>query len=418
MTSTDLTIGFARLSDCASLVAAKERGEFEKQGLNVTLKRYASWAAMRDALAHGVIDAAQMLAPMVVGSAAGLGPYPGAFSTSFSINLNGNAITVSNTLYETIKALDPNSLIQRPLLPSALKTIAAKRRECGEDPLTFAHVYHYSMHGYELRYWLAAAGLEPDSDVKLVVVAPEQMVTSLENGLIDGYCVGEPWNSAAIDANLGKTLITSSEIWSNAPEKVLAVRKNWSQQNVETHVAIIKAMLKASQWIDRPDNRLTAAQIVSRPEYVDMPLDIVQPSLTGKGVHTGGDLIENMPDFNVFHRYSANYPWRSHAKWIFSQMVRWGEALSGTDADGVAEAAYNPELYRTAADELGIAYPNVDEKLEGAHTHAWLQENASSPIAMGPDTFMDGKIFNPSISGQTGEKIQVMSDFVSAKRAG
>ena len=400
MSPNTLKIGFACLSDCASLVAAKERGEFEKQGLTVELKRYSSWAAMRDALANGVIDAAHMLAPMVVASAAGLGPYPNLFTTSFAINLNGNAITVSNSLFQQIRDIAPETLQQRPHLPTALRTIVAKRRETGEEPLTLGHVYHYSMHGYELRYWLAAAGIDPDNDVKLVVIPPERVVDSLARGQIDGFCVGEPWNTAAIEAGLGRTLITSAEIWSNAPEKVLAVRTTWSTQNEDTHLSLLKAMLTASQWVDQPENRLIAAQMLSLPNYVDMPVSMLSPSLTGRDVQTGGVLVQNMPDFGIFHRYAANFPWRSHAKWILAQMVRWGEALDDVDIESVATHAYSTELYRKAAAELGIACPTIDEKLEGAHSHAWLLDAATSPIAMGPDLFMDGKIYAPSESGK------------------
>lgn len=396
MAAEKLKIGFARLSDCASLVAAKERGEFDKVGLDVELKRYASWAAMRDALAHGVIDAAHMLAPVVVASAAGLGPYPGVFTTSFSINLNGNAITVSNALFQQMQEADPDSLLRRPLAPTALKTIIKKRRDSGQEPLTFAHVYHYSMHGYQLRYWLAAAGIDPDADVKLVVIPPERMVASLEDGLIDGYCVGEPWNSAAIDAGLGRTLITSTEIWSGAPEKVLAVRRDWSKDHEDTHIDVLKAMLAASKWVDQPDNRLTAAQMIAREPYVDMPLDVLKPSLTGRDIRTGGLLVRNMPDFSVFHRYAANFPWRSQAKWILSQMVRWGEALEDANADEIASIAYVPELYCEAAKAVDAPCPAVSEKLEGAHPHAWLQDASESPIAMGPNLFMDGRIFDPA----------------------
>ena len=393
MSRTHLKLGFARLSDCAPLVIAKERGAFEKHGLEVELKRYASWAAMRDALAHGVIDAAQMLAPMVVASSGGLGPYPGLFKTSFALNLNGNAITVSNALHEQLKQIDPECFHKQPLTPHGLRAIVERRRTDRQAPLTFAHVYHYSMHGYELRYWLSAAGINPETDVKLVVIPPERMVESLSRGLIDGYCVGEPWNSAAIDAGLGKTLVTSAEIWSNAPEKVLAVRCQWSDQNRDTHLAMLKALLDAAQWLDVTDNRLTAAEIISQSSYVDMPVHLLQSSLTGQNVISGGSLLKTMPDFNVFHRYTANFPWRSHARWIFGQMVRWGEALAETDADEVVKLAYDVDIYRQAAKESGVPCPLIDEKPEGAHAHAWLLEDATSPIAMGADHFMDGRIY-------------------------
>lgn len=396
MTKTDLTIGFARLSDCAVLAAAEARGKFAKYGLNVSLKRFDSWAAMRDALGHRAIDAAHMLAPMVVASAAGLGPFPGAFTTSFTFNLNGNAITVSTALYEEMCQAAPDTMLRRPLTASALKRVILQRQETGGRPLVLAHVYPYSMHAYELRYWLGAAGIDPHKDVQLIVIPPSQMVDSLAAGLIDGFCVGEPWNNAAVVAGHGRTLITSSEIWSNGPEKVLAVRNDWAGENPDTHLTLLKALLEAAAWVDAPENRVAAAQIVSGPAYIDAPFDEVVGSLTGRNRQTGGETRIDLPDFNVFHRYAANFPWRSHAKWVLSQMIRWGEVPADIDVNAVAEAAFKPDLFRSVARALSVPCPNTDEKTEGMHDHAWVLMNATQPIAFAPDRFMDGRVFDPS----------------------
>ena len=395
MSAQSLKIGFARLSDCAPLVAAKERGEFDQVELDVTLRRFPSWAAMRDALAQGVIDAAHMLAPMVVASAAGLSPYPGAFTTSFAMNLNGNAITVSNALLQELCEVDPDCLTKQPLVPNALKILVDRRKQAGQEPLTFAYVYNYSMHSYELQYWLRSMNIDPINDVKLVVIPPEQMVMSLRNGLIDGYCVGEPWNTAAIHEGLGKTLITSGEIWNNAPEKVLAVRSEWSKQNEDVHIGLIKALLKASIWLDRTENRVTAANMVAATEYLDLPVSLLLPSLTGRKVQTGGTVEKTMRDFCVFHRYAANFPWRSHAKWIYAQMARVGESKIGLSAEEIVEAAYEPRHFRKACSELDIACPTIDYKLEGAHAHPWLLGHSTKPIAMGSDLFLDEQVFDP-----------------------
>jgi len=391
----NVTIGFARLSDCASLAIAQERGLFDKYGLTVSLKRYKSWAAMRDGLASGVIDAANMLAPMVVASAAGIGPYPDLFTTACCTNQNGNAITVSASLFQNIQSISPETALRRPLSAHGLKHVVDVRRATGQPKLVFAHVYHYSMHAYLLRYWLASAGIDPDRDVELVVVPPSQMVDSLRSGLIDGYCVGEPWNNAAVLAGLGRTLITSAEIWSGHVEKVLAVRTEWAKDCSEVHLSVIKAILEAAAWIDHPQNRLTAAEVIASADYVDAPLDEIVSSLTGKNRQTGGNLRVDMPDFNVFHRYAANFPWQSQAKWILSQMVRWGQLNANTNFDDVARAAFQPDIYRQAALELDISSPTIDNKIEGNYSHAWLLEEATSPIAMGGNQFIDGKLFNP-----------------------
>lgn len=395
MKKTRLNIGFAHLSDCAPLVVAKERGVFEAHGLDVTLQRFGAWAPMRDALGAGAIDAAHMLAPMVVASAAGLGPFPNAFTTAFSMNLNGNAITVSRALFDSIEQTAPELLLRRPLSAGALKPIFAARAAADEPPLTFAHVYPHSMHTYELRYWLAAGGIDPDRDVELVVIPPEQMIEALSLGQIDGYCVGEPWNNAAVVAGIGRTLITSSEIWSCSPEKVLAVRNEWADTHSETHAALISAMLETSVWLDRPSNRVTAAQIIANPQYVNVPFDEVVGSLSGKNRQTGGALRMDMPDFNVFHRYAANFPWQSHAKWILAQMIRWGHAPANLDVDAVSKSAFRPDFYRRVAAEQGVACPIPNQKVEGAHSSAWVLTDATAPIAFGPNQFIDGRIFDP-----------------------
>lgn len=395
MTNTPLKIGFARLSDAATIAVAKERGIFEAFGLDVTLTRFQSWAALRDALGTGAVDAAQMLSPMVVASAAGLGPFPDTFTTAFILNLNGNAITVSNTLFASMQTVAPAALQRLPLSADALAAVIRMRRERKLSPLNFAHVYTHSMHAYELRYWLGAAGIDPDRDLRLFVIPPSLVVDALTSGEIDGYCVGEPWNAAAYETGVGRTLITSGEIWSNRPEKVLAVRQAFALDRHEDHLRLLRALLTSSAWVDATENRTAAAQIVSRPAYTDMPIDKVLTSLTGSNRQTAGGLRMDMPDFNVFHRYAANFPWRSHAMWILSQMVRWGEATPTANFQSVAEQAFRPDLFREAALPLGYACPAIDQKIEGTHSSAWLMTDASSPIAFGPDRFMDGRVFDP-----------------------
>lgn len=395
MTATRLEIGFARLSDVAPLAVAVHDGYFEARGLDVSLRRFGSWASMRDALGTGAISAAHMLSPMIVASAAGLGPFPRAFTTSFMFNLNGNAITVSNTLYEQMERSAPKQMQQLPLTADALKTVISLRKNAGEPPLTFAHVFHYSMHAYELRYWLGAAGIDPDKDVNLVVISPSQMVNALTLGDIDGFCVGEPWNCSAIAGGIGRTLITSWDIWHNSPEKVLAVRKDWADENQHTHVTLISALLEAAAWVDKRENRLRAAEIVSAPEFVDMPLEEVIGSLTGANRQIAGDIRTDITDFNVFHRYAANFPWQSQAKWVLSQMIRWGELPADIDTKQISEAAFAPNIFRMAAEELGIACPLINEKIEGGQTHPWTLHEASQPIAFGADQFMDGRVFDP-----------------------
>jgi len=393
---TDLTLGFIPLTDCAPLVVAKELGYFEKYGLNVKLSKETSWANIRDKVALGILDGAQMLAGMPLAMSLGIGPMAKPMVTAFSMDLNGNAITVSNALYERMQAIAPAAMQQRPLSAAALKAVIEHNKKAGGEPLTFAMVFPYSTHNYELRYWMAAAGIDPDRDVRLVVVPPPQMVGQLQKGSIDGYCVGEPWNAQAVQAGLGQTLITKYEIWNNSPEKVLGVTQEWAEQYPNTHRALLMALLEASCWLDEPRNRLTAASMISRAVYVNAPEHVVRMSMTGTFQYAAGEMPRALPDFNVFNRYAANFPWRSHAMWFLSQMVRWGQVEEAIDLRAVAEEVYRPAIYREAANALGLLSPGVDYKLEGGHASTWKLHDGGDSLLMGPDHFLDGRKFDPS----------------------
>jgi len=393
---TALNLGFIPLTDCAPLVIAKERGYFEKYGLEVQLSKETSWANIRDKVAIGILDGAQMLASMPLAVSLGVGPVHKPIVTAFSMDLNGNAITVSSQLYRRMLEADPEAMAERPVSARALKKVIDADRAAGRPPLNFAMVFPVSTHNYELRYWMAAAGIDPDNDVRLSVVPPPQMVTRLEGGSIDGYCVGEPWNELAVKEGLGHTLITSYEIWNNKPEKVFGVTEEWAEQYPNTHRAVIKALLEAVQWIDAQENRAEVARTIARGIYVNAPEHVVRMSMTGTFQYAAGEMPRALPDFNVFHRYAANFPWRSHALWLLSQMVRWGQIEQPVDLRAVAEAVYRPEIYRAAAAEFGLPVPREDYKFEGGHAAAWSLPTDRDAIAMGADRFFDGATFDPT----------------------
>lgn len=393
---TDISLGFIPLTDCAPLVVAKERGYFDHYGLNVTLSKETSWANIRDKVALGILDGAQMLAGMPLAMSLGIGPMPRPMVTAFSMDLNGNAITVSNALYKRMQSLLPEALTRRPIGAEALKTVIEHNRQHGGEPLTFAMVFPFSTHNYELRYWMAAGGIDPDRDVRLVVVPPAQMVSQLEKGTIDGYCVGEPWNALAVQAGLGQTLITNYEIWNNSPEKVLGVTQEWADQHPQTHQALLMALLDASRWLDAQDNRLAATSLIAQPIYVNAPEHVVRMSMTGTFQYADNEFPRKLTDFNVFHRYTANFPWRSHAIWYLTQMIRWGQVDQAFDFTRIAEAVYRPDIYREAAANLGLDTPSADYKPEGQHTEQWQLHEDGTSILMGPDHFLDGRRFDPS----------------------
>jgi len=343
-----LKLGFLALLDAAPLLVAKERGFFAEQGLEVELVRHISWAALRDKLAVGALDGAQMLAPMVLASTLGLGGLKEPMVTALALNLGGNSITVSGDL------------------------------DAGR-PLTFGIVHPFSAHHYELRLWLAAAGL----DARLVVIPPAQMLSNLSAGSIDGYCVGEPWGRLAERSGLGRVVMTSREIWAGRLEKVFAVRQDWADRNPDTHRALLRALLTAARWCDQPENRAELAELLSRPGHVNAPLSLLR-------------ILLESDDCPVFYRYAANFPWRSQGLWYLAQMRRWGQLEAATDDLRLVDQVFRADLARLAYLDLGLPVPLIDSKIEGLHAKPWVLETASAPIPMNADRFFDGTIFDPA----------------------
>ena len=363
-----LVLGFIKLTDCAPLVIAKERGFFDDEGLYVTLEAQANWKILLDRVISADLDGAHMLAGQPLGATIGIGT-KAPIVTAFSMDLNGNAITVANDVWKAMQAADPSlqgPKPQRPVKAQALKPLAIERRDHGQ-PLQFGMVFPLSTHNYELRYWLAAGGIVPgfytagdttgtvDADLLISVTPPPQMPATLAQGTIQGYCVGEPWNQQAVFKGIGVPVITDYEIWRNNPEKVFGVTAAWNEQNPNTHVAIVKALLRAAKWLDASlDNRREACRILSKPEYVGADYEVIANSMTGTFEYEKGD-VRQLPDFNVFFRYGATYPYYSDAVWYLTQMRRWGQiATSQPDDwyDATARQVYKPDVYRRAAEAL------------------------------------------------------------------
>jgi nitrate/nitrite transport system substrate-binding protein len=364
----ELKLGFIKLTDCAPLVIAKELGFFEEEDLYVTLEAQANWKILLDRVISGELDGAHMLAGQPIGATIGVGT-KAPVVTAFSMDLNGNAITVSNAIWKRMQAADPKLAGPRPSHPvsaRALVPIVEEFKAKGE-PMRMGVVFPLSTHNYELRYWLAAAGIKPgfytngdstgtrDADVLISVTPPPQMPSTLEQGTIQGYCVGEPWNQQAVFKGIGVPIITDLEIWKNNPEKVFGVTAGWAQQHPETHVRVVKALIRAGQWLDAsPANRKKAVEILARPEYVGADAAVIANSMTGYFEYEKGDRRE-MPDFNVFFRYFATYPYYSDGVWYLTQMRRWGQIPEPKpDAwfDATIRSVYLPAVWRQAAERL------------------------------------------------------------------
>lgn len=391
----DLRLGFIPLNDAAPLVVAKEQGFFDGEGLRVDLVREASWANIRDKVTLGVLDGGHMLAPMTLAASMGVGGERTPMTVPLSLNLNGSAVTVSKALAEAMRAVDPAGMAGHPRTATPLARLIASRRAFGERPLTFAVVFPYSMHAYELRYWLAAAGIDPDHDIRLVVVPPPRMTERLKAGEIDGFCVTAPWNALAVSQGIGEIVVYASEIWPMGPDKVFGLTRSWGDSNPEALQAVIRALLKAAAWADAPENRAEVAKLLARPTYVDAPETVVRQSLVGSPPYAVGEDGPASQDYLVYNRYSASFPWRSHALWFLTQMLRWGQIGPEVDIRAVADAVYRPDLFRKAAASLGQAAPLVDDKAEGGHDGPWVLDLATAPIPMAPDAFFDGRIFDP-----------------------
>jgi nitrate/nitrite transport system substrate-binding protein len=355
----DLKIGFIPLTDCAALVIAKEKGFFAKHGLNVELSKEASWANVRDKMTVGELDASHMLAAMPIASTLGVGSSQKNMVALMALGQNGDAITVSNKMYDAMMAADPVAT-KKGSATALKKVIASKTMGVPEFGMTFPT----GTHNYHVRYWMAAGGVNPDSDVALKVVPPPQMVANMTAGNIDGYCVGEPWGQRAVMGNIGKVVTTGYQLWQDGPEKVLGVQKAFADKNPETTKAMIKAVIEAGMWLDASwDNRREASKILSSKSYVNAPTDVIDNSMTGTYMFTNG-VTTPMPHFNVFGKKQALYPYYSHGLWQVTQMIRWGQLDKPVDMKKVVESVYRPDLFAKAAKEVNYALPATQWKVE------------------------------------------------------
>lgn len=367
----ELKFGFIKLTDMAPLAIAYEKGYFEDEGLYVTLEAQANWKVLLDRVIDGQLDGAHMLAGQPLGATIGFGTQAHII-TAFSMDLNGNGITVSNDVWQEMKKnipIGPDGKVVHPISASALKPVVDSYKSQGK-PFNMGMVFPVSTHNYELRYWLAAGGIKPgyyapakgdisgqlDADALLSVTPPPQMPATLEAGTIYGYCVGEPWNQQAVFKGIGVPVITDYEIWKNNPEKVFGVSKDWADEYPNTHIRVVKAMIRAAKWLDENDNanRPEAVGILSRPEYVGADYDVIANSMTGTFEYEKGDKRE-VPDFNVFFRHNATYPYYSDAIWYLTQMRRWGQIAEGKSDNwymDIAKKVYRPDIYAQAAKSL------------------------------------------------------------------
>ncbi len=366
----DLTFGFIKLTDMAPLAVAYEKGYFEDEGLYVTLEAQANWKVLLDRVITGELDGAHMLAGQPLGATIGFGT-KAEIITPFSMDLNGNGITVSNAVWQQMKTHVPmqDGKPVHPIKADALKPVVDAYKAQGK-PFNMGMVFPVSTHNYYLRYWLAAGGINPGlyapqkgdvsgqlgAEALLSVTPPPQMPATLEAGTIYGYCVGEPWNQQAVFKGIGVPVITDYEIWKNNPEKVFGMTKAFADKYPNTTIHIVKALIRAAAWLDADNNahRMEAVKMLSRPNYVGADAKVIANSMTGTFEYEKGDK-RSVPDFNVFFRYNATYPYYSDAIWFLTQMRRWGQ-IPAAKPDSwymdIAKKVYRPDIYAVAAKEL------------------------------------------------------------------
>ena len=397
----ELTLGFIKLTDMAPLAIAYEKHFFEEEGLYVTLEAQANWKVLLDRVIDGELDGAHMLAGQPLAATIGYGT-EAHIVTPFSMDLNGNGITVSNEVWAMMKpqlARRPDGRPVHPISAAALRPVIDDFEAQGR-PFRMGMVFPVSTHNYELRYWLAAGGIHPGyyaphdvtgqigAEALLSVTPPPQMPATLEAGTISGYCVGEPWNQQAVFKGIGVPVITDYEIWKNNPEKVFGVTAEFAENNPNTTLALTKALIRAGRWLDADDNanRREAVEILARPEYVGADAEVIANSMTGTFEYEKGD-ERAVPDFNVFYRYFATYPYYSDAIWYLTQMRRWGqipEAKPDAWYDAVAREVYRPDIYLEAARLL------VDDGLAEEDEFPWETDGYRPPQS----EFIDGVTYD------------------------
>lgn len=395
----ELKIGFIKLTDCAPLVVAYEKGYFEDEGLYVTLEAQANWKVVLDRVIDGSLDASHMLPGQPLAAAAGFG-HPAELVGVAVLGVNTLAVTVGNEVWSAMKPALPMSdgHPEHPIAATALKPVIDSIKAGGRQ-FAMGMVFPTSTHNYLLRYWLAAGGIHPgfytegdntgttDAEVLLSVTPPPQMPATLGAGTIAGFSVGEPWNQQAGMKGIGVPVITAAEIWSRTPEKVLGLRRDFVEKNPETVKALVKAVIRAEQWLDADNgaHRAELVKMLSRPEYVGADASVLSGPLRGEYQYEKGD-VRATPEANVYFANHAGYPFMGDAVWYLTQMRRWGQVAKAQPDSwyiDTAKKVYRADVYRAAAQEL-IADGSVD---------ASILPPADSAVA-GASRFIDGIEFD------------------------
>jgi NitT/TauT family transport system ATP-binding protein len=362
MTHDKLRIGFIPLCDATATLIAVDKGFAADEGLDVELLREVSWSNIRDKLNIGLFDAAHLIAPVAIASSLGLGHIKVPIVAPFGLGVNGNAITVSPALHAALAAAADGDLVDPMVSARALARVVAERKARNGEPLVFGMTFPFSTHNYHLRFWMAAGGVDPDEDVRLVVLPPPYMVTSLANKHVDAFCVGAPWNSVAVDLGIGHILHFVSEILARAAEKVLGVRAAWAEENPDVLARLVRAHRRAAAFVEDPANHAEVAALLAAPNRIGTAADVLLRTYTGRLKVSPEGLVRENADYLLVGRKGAARPDPVQAAWLYAQMVRWGQAPLTAELLAAAQAVFRPDLYDAASDvpEAPFAGPPAD----------------------------------------------------------
>jgi len=389
----EFTVGFLPLVDACLPILAREHGFAEDEGLALRLVKDMSWATVLDRLLYGHSDAAHMVAPLALATTLGRGRPARAMSAPFVLGLNGNAVTFAPALARRLAR--PGHLADPQVAGTALKRISDERLAAGA-PLRFGVVHRYSSHNYMLRYWLAASGIVPGRDVEITTVAPPFCADALEAGEVDAICVGEPWNSVAVERGAGEIVLATAQIWRRGVEKVLAMDEAVLTARRPETEALIRALVRAGRHFVDPANWDTNAEILARPEYLDGSAPIIRRAIADQLLLARGGAEVRYPDFMFQYREAANFPWVSQAEWLYTQMVRWdGLAYTPQDARQAARV-FRPDVYRSALLGTAEPLPGASSKVEGSLGQKTAVTTQQGAMVLENNTFFDGKIFDPA----------------------
>jgi two-component system, oxyanion-binding sensor len=389
MTMDRLRIGFLPLVDAALPILAHEMGFAEAEGLELELVRDMSWATVADRLLYGHSDAAHLVAPLAIAMTLGLGRPALPLAVPFVLGLNGNAVTLRPDLAEQVTS--PGAIGDAAAIGGKLaQVVKAMPRK-----LRFGVVHRYSSHNYMLRYWLMGCGIDPNTDVEIVTIAPPFAADSLASGEVDGICVGEPWNSVAVDRGVGVIAIVTSQIWRRGVEKVLAVHESRLAGEAELFSRLIRALHRAGEAFIDPEQLGAISEILARRDYLDGQAGLIAGAVSDHILLARGHETVHIPDFMFQHREAANFPWTSQAAWLYAQMCAAGHIIPDATDYTQAQGIFRPDIYRAALGPLGVPLPGASAKLEGGIESPTGVGTVQGRLILGADNFFDGQSFDP-----------------------